>query len=159
MDSKIKIHKFYQIHLLHTILFLSISRFCVGNDLIVLGNRNSLLNVFWYFLVADTELYIRGFVRPSICPSVCPSIHLSIHWSVRRGDQVDKWKNERFGYFLCMFVYGVGFWVWMGAGCPCPSVRNDIVTSLHLFSKASVLSIGSIHVKEQDNEVSFLKTI
>ena len=73
MDSKIKIHKFYQIHLLHTILFLSISRFCVGNDLIVLGNRNSLLNVFWYFLVADTELYIRGFVRPSICPSIGPS--------------------------------------------------------------------------------------
>ena len=27
-----------------------------------------------------------------------------------------------------MFVYGVGFEVWMGVGC-----RNDIVTPRHLF--------------------------
>ena len=24
-------------------------------------------------------------------------------------------------------------WVWMGVGCPCPPVRNDIVTPRHLF--------------------------
>ena len=32
-----------------------------------------------------------------------------------------------------MFVHGVGFGVWMGIGCPCPPVRNDIVTPRHLF--------------------------
>ena len=53
------------------------------------------------FFVADTQLFMR------LCPSVC------------RGDRVKKWKNECFGYFSCMFVYGVGFGVWMGVGCPC----------------------------------------
>ena len=67
------------------------------------------------FFVADTQLFMR------LCPSVC------------RGDRVKKWKNECFGYFSCMFVYGVGFGVWMGVGCPCPPVRNDIVTPRHLF--------------------------
>ena len=28
----------------------------------------------------------------------------------------------------------MGHWVWMGVGCPCPPVRNDIVTPRHLFS-------------------------
>ena len=32
-----------------------------------------------------------------------------------------------------MFVYGVGFGVWMRVECPCPPVRNDIVTPRHLF--------------------------
>ena len=27
----------------------------------------------------------------------------------------------------------MGCWVWMGGGCPCPPVRNDIVTPRHLF--------------------------
>ena len=28
----------------------------------------------------------------------------------------------------------VGRWVWIEAGCPCPHVRNEIVTPRHLFS-------------------------
>ena len=27
----------------------------------------------------------------------------------------------------------MGRWVWMGVSCPCPPVRNDIVTLRHLF--------------------------
>ena len=78
-------------------------------------NRNdSTLKTFSFLL--RTRNSVRGFVRPSI-----------------RGDRVEKWKNERCGYFLCMFVYGVGFGLWMGVGCPCPPVRNDIVTPRHLF--------------------------
>ena len=50
-----------------------------------------------------------------------------------RNDRVEKWENERFRYFLCMFVCGRGVGVWMGVGCPCPPVRNDIVTPRHLF--------------------------
>ena len=59
---------------------------------------------------------------------------------VRHGDRVEKWKNEHFGYFLCMFVCGGGVGrgmdgagVQMGVGYPCPPVRNDIVTPRHLF--------------------------
>ena len=28
--------------------------------------------------------------------------------------------------------------VWMGVGCPCPPVRNDIVTPRHLFTSATL---------------------
>ena len=82
------------------------------------------------FLVADTQLYKR----------LCPSARPSVRPSVRHGDRVEKWDNERSGYFLCMFVCGGGVgWgvdgvgVWMGVGCPCPLVRKDIVTPRHLF--------------------------
>ena len=47
-------------------------------------------------------------------------------------------KNEHSGYFLSMFVYGVGFGVWMRVGCPCPPVRNDIVTPRHLFDDKNI---------------------
>ena len=30
----------------------------------------------------------------------------------------------------------MGHWVWMGVGCPCPPVRNDIVTPRHLLTLA-----------------------
>ena len=62
---------------------------------------------------------------------------MSVRWSIRRSvgnDRVEKWKNKRFGYFLCVFVCRrVGNGVWMGVGCPCPPIRNDIVTLHHLF--------------------------
>ena len=92
--------------------------------LLISGSQSEHIDFFAHiflatFLVADTQFYKR------LCPSV--------RWSVRSGDRVEKWKNERFGYFLCMFVYGVGFGVWIGVGCPCPPVRNDIVTPRHLF--------------------------
>ena len=73
------------------------------------------------FLIADTQLYKR--LCPSVHPSVRWSVRPSVRWSVgplvRHGDRVEKWKNERFGYFLCMFVCGggVGWGVWMGLGC------------------------------------------
>ena len=36
---------------------------------------------------------------------------------------------------MCLSWKGgwVGHWVRMGVGCPCPPVRNDIVTPRHLF--------------------------
>ena len=41
--------------------------------------------------------------------------------------------SERFTYFLCMFVCVLGVGVRPGIGCPCPPVRNDIVTLRHLY--------------------------
>ena len=35
--------------------------------------------------------------------------------------------------YLCWKGGWVGCWLWMGVGCPCPPVRNDIVTTCHLF--------------------------
>ena len=56
-----------------------------------------------------------------------------------------------FGYFLCMFVSGGGGgWGVDGVGYPCPPVRNDIVTSRHLFS-FTTFSSGS--VRYIDNHV------
>ena len=103
---------------------------------ILTKNRRKLhigtsLHFYWNaFLVADTQLYKR------LCPSVHPSVRPSVRWSVRHGDRVEQWKNERFGYILCMFVCGGGVdgvGVRMGVRCPCPPVRNDIVTPRHLF--------------------------
>ena len=94
-----------------------------------------------HFLVADTQLYKR------LCPSVRPSVGPSVRWSVRN-DRVEKWKNERFGCFLCMFVCGVGVRVWIWVGCPCPPVRNDIVTPRHLFRSSTDLtcSMQTLHL-------------
>jgi len=83
------------------------------------SNCRKFINVK-FFLVADTQLYKR------LCPSVRPSIG--------SGHRVEKWGNERFRYFLCMFECWGWVGVWMGVGCPCPPVRNDIVTPRHLFS-------------------------
>ena len=33
-----------------------------------------------------------------------------------------------------MFVYGVGFGVWLGVECSCPTINNNIVTLRYLFS-------------------------
>jgi len=74
------------------------------------------------FLVADTQLYKR----------LCPSVRWSVGPSVGN-DRVEKLKNKRFTYFLCVFVCVLGVGVWMGVGRPCPPVRSDIVTPRHLF--------------------------
>ena len=82
--------------------------------------------------MADTQLYRR------LCPSVCPLVRRSIH-------RVEKWKNERFRFFLCMIVCGVGIWVQMGVGCPCSPIRNNIVTPRHLLvcgGRGSLLWLG-----------------
>ena len=83
----------------------------------IVGNLKCL---FFSFLVADTQLY-KTIVRPSVRPSV------------RHGHRVEKWENERFRFFLCMFECEGWVGVWIGVGCPCPPVRNDIVTPCHLF--------------------------
>ena len=64
----------------------------------------------------------------------CGHATIGCRRSIRRCDPVKKWRNERFGYYLCMFVYEVGFGVWMGVGCPCPPIRNNIVIPRRLFS-------------------------
>ena len=64
---------------------------------------HELSSMKWrYVFQLQTRNSIRGFVHPSI-----------VHWSIRQfvcDDQVEKWKNERFGYCLCMFMHGGG-WV------------------------------------------------
>ena len=44
---------------------------------------------------------------------------------------------------MCLSWKGgwVGHWVWMGVGCPCPPVRNDIVTPRHLLSFDSLSTV------------------
>ena len=76
------------------------------------------------FLDASTQLYMR----------LCPSARQSVRRSVGSGDRVEKWGNWRFRYYLCMFEYWGWVGVWMGVGCPCPPVHNDIVTPRHLFN-------------------------
>ena len=64
---------------------------------------------------------IRGFVRRSIGPLLCNA-------------QVEKWENERFTCSLGLCVWdGVRHGMWMGVGCPCPPVHDDIVTPRYLF--------------------------
>ena len=72
------------------------------------------------FLVAGTQLYKR----------LCPSVHPCVRPSVCHGDRVE---NERFRYILCIFECWRWVWVKTGLGCPCPPVRNDIVTPRNLF--------------------------
>ena len=74
------------------------------------------------FLVVDTQLYKR------LCPSVGPSVGPLV-----RGHWVEKWENKHFWYFLCLLVCWRWVGVWLGVRCPCPPVRNDIVTPRHLF--------------------------
>ena len=74
------------------------------------------------FLVADTQLYKR------LCWSVGPLVH----WSVEGIELMLQLVS-------CEFVsvwegVGDGVGLRLGVGCPCPPVRNDIVTPRHLFS-------------------------
>ena len=79
-----------------------------------------------------TRNSIRGFVCPSFRWSVGPS-QSSCH------TRVENEKNAYLGccswYCLCVSVRGVGgeVGVRLGVGCPCPPVRDDIVTPRHLF--------------------------
>ena len=68
------------------------------------------------FLVAYTQLY-KGFV----------------HWSIGPSKSMSRKVGKR--AYMCLSWKGgwVGHWVWMGVGCPCPPVRNNIVTPWHLF--------------------------
>ena len=61
------------------------------------------------FLVADTQLYKR------LCPSVGPSVGSLVRWSVRHGDRVEKWENERFR--VCLSV-GSGLGCGWGLDAP-----------------------------------------
>ena len=57
---------------------------------------------------------------------------------------------------LRLFVHvSGGLGVWMGVGCPCPPVRNNIVTLHHLFSSLLVLT----HDKQGLSELAKNKII
>ena len=103
-----------------------------------------------FFLVADTQLCKR------LCPAVGPSIGPSVHWSQLSW----KCKNAQLWYSscdclnvcMCESVWEVGL-VWMRVVRPCSPVRNDIVTSRHLFLVAdtglytlSCWSVGPSHL-------------
>ena len=59
------------------------------------------------FLVADTYLYKR----------LCPSVRWSVGRSVGPWTRVEKWGNERFRCFLCMWVGDL----WCGLGLDAPA--------------------------------------
>ena len=64
--------------------------------------------------------------KSPVCPSVCWSVVLLVHWSVSN-DQVEKWKNKHFGYFLCMFVFeGWGFGFGWGSEAPAYLSRTKL---------------------------------
>ena len=87
--------------------------------------RSVRLSVCWsihHILIVDTQLYKR------LCSSVSSSVRRSV-----RGHRVEKWKNKRYRDFLWLSECWGWVGVWMGVGCPCPPVRNNIVTPRHLF--------------------------
>ena len=69
---------------------------------------------------------------------VHPSIGPLVRRSVLRGDRVKKWKMsvlDTFYVCLCMEV---------GVGCPCPPIRNDIVTLRHLFTQNCLIKMREL---------------
>ena len=75
-------------------------------------------------------------VRRSVVPSVCRSVGPSA--------RVEKWENERFRSSLLMCPCWEGGWVWMGVGCPCPPVRNEIVTQRLLLTIQARVRVARI---------------
>ena len=43
-----------------------------------------------------------------------------------------------------MFVCWMGVGMWMGVRCPCPPVRNDIVTPRHLLFSDQLIHLGML---------------
>ena len=48
-------------------------------------------------------------------------------------------KVENECLYLCWEGGWVGRWVWMGVGCPCPPVHNNVVTPRHLLNTSIAL--------------------
>ena len=66
--------------------------------------------------LTSTFFPIRDFVNPFVRPLV------------------GKRAFQRLFVYVSVFGGGLGgAWVWMGVGCPCPPVCNDIVTPHHWF--------------------------
>ena len=98
------------------------------------------------FLVADTRLYKR------LCPSVRPSVRRSVGWLVRNA-RVENARNAHFTMLQlslnvcgCMLVCGKGVWARLGVGCPCPPVRNDIVTPASLVFELLVTCLMLLEI-------------
>ena len=51
----------------------------------------------------------------------------------------------------------VGHWVWMGVSCPCPPVRNDIVTPRHLFLRTRNFTRGFVGPLVREHELKSWK--
>ena len=68
-------------------------------------------------------------VRRSVRPLVC-------------NPRVENWKTSVLDAFFGFLCWWWGHGVWMGVGCPCPHVRNDIVTPCHLLYTQSMQLIG-----------------
>ena len=90
---------------------------------------------FSVFLVADTQLY-----KMSIHWSDHWSIRWSVHWSISPsvGPSRFNWKYKKRTFmilqlFLWVSAWQEQGWVRLGVGCPCPLIRNDIVTPRHMF--------------------------
>ena len=114
--------------------------------------RNCLRNILWC-AVHNTDHIINSTYLNQYLKSFAPTIlkeDLQVHWSVGltksdRHARVKNLKNAHLWYYSChwvcvsvtllMFGSGVegGVTVRLGVVCPCPLVRNDIVTPRHLF--------------------------
>ena len=94
---------------------------------------------FVSFLVAETRTRnsVRGFVRLSVRPFVSWCVGPSVRRSVLIESKSGK-TSVLDTVCVCLCVEGVGVGdgveVRMGVGCPCPPVRNDFVTTRHLFT-------------------------
>ena len=97
-----------------------------------------------YFAVISLVLYER--LCPSVSPLVCWSIGRLVRRSVGpsvhrvgpsdRENRFEKWGIAYFwccSWVLCLWLCIRWARVLMGVVCPCPPVRNDIVTLCHLF--------------------------
>ena len=83
-------------------------------------------------VVADMQIYKR----------LCSSVRWSVSLLVRRSVEVIKLKSGKMSVLDTVYVC-LEFGVWMGVGCPCPPVRNDIVTPRHLLLIFTTIIGGS----------------
>ena len=114
----------YQIIVIVHVLSSDLKHFIVLQNL----NLNFIAENFHkkYFLMRTRRL----------CPSIRWSVRLLVHWSVMEIEL--KIAKKRIFEAQAVTVCVCMGWarVLMGVGCPCPPVRNDIVTPHHLLFSA-----------------------
>ena len=83
-------------------------------------------------------------LRVFVCPSIGWSVGMLIMIESKSG------KPSVLDIFVYVSVWGMGFEMWMGVGCLCPPVRNDIVTPRHLFPFTTPFRIRLLQFAAKD---------